>query len=211
MKRCIAAGALALSLGLAACGSSSTSSTPTTAAGTRAPTVTSVPPTTTAAVSTPATIVSRTTTMSVPTPHTLSAPGCTTSNLRLSFSHGVGAGGTSYSYYHLTNVGKLTCSMVGYPGVSILDAQGRIVQKPAVRSSHPGTTTPVPIALVTLHPGRFATFVLASTDNIPNPDCPTAYAGQTVQVYPPNQTAPILKPNPATFCDLVVGPVFLGT
>jgi Protein of unknown function (DUF4232) len=137
------------------------------------------------------------------------ATPCPTVNLRLSFGKEVGAGGTSYSYYLLTNDGSSTCSMRGYPRVAVLNAQGVVVQKPAVPSLHPGTSTPVRVTTVVLAPGQRAKFLVTSVDIVPNPDCPSLFRGTTLVVYPPNQTVPLRQPfdQRVGFCDLGVGPV----
>lgn len=132
---------------------------------------------------------------------------CHTSQLRLARVGGGAATGTSYTWYGLRNAARATCSMIGYPGVAIIDARGRIVQHPAARSPHPGTLLPLPVTLVVLKPGQQAKFVVASTDVIPTRGCRTAYSGVILQVYPPNQRVPIREPYRGSFCNLVVGPV----
>jgi hypothetical protein len=117
------------------------------------------------------------------------------------------AAGTSYDWYTLTNVGPAACSMIGYPGVAILNAHRRVVQHPAVWSTHPGTMPPERVRLVVLTTGRRAKFVIANTDVTPSPGCRAPYTGKTLQVYPPNQITAIREPYHGTFCDLVVGPV----
>jgi hypothetical protein len=109
--------------------------------------------------------------------------------------------------YDLTNTGSATCTMEGYPGVAVLNAQGHIVQNPAIRRNSPGTMNTIPVQLVTPQTGQHAEFVVASTDNVPVPGCPTYYIGTTLQVYPPNQTTPILKSGNYAICNLEVSPV----
>jgi hypothetical protein len=106
-----------------------------------------------------------------------------------------------------TNAGPRTCSMIGYPGVAILNARGRVVQHAAARSTHPGTLPPEPVRLVVLKASQRAEFVVASTDVTPSPGCRTPHTGTTLEIYPPNQRTPILEPYHRSFCDLVVGPV----
>jgi hypothetical protein len=138
-------------------------------------------------------------------------PTCATNILSLSTLGGLGAGGTSYTTYEFTNNGPTTCSMTGYPGFAVLDAHGQIVQHAATRSTHPGTTTPVPITTVQLATGHNAIFLVSSSDTVPNPDCRNLYTGTTLEVYPPGQTTPILQSYKGEFCDLVIGPVQPGT
>jgi hypothetical protein len=120
---------------------------------------------------------------------------------------GQGAAGTAFITYGLTNVGSGSCTMIGYPGVAVLDAAGHIVQHPAKR----GAAGPsVPVRLITLPPGARATFLVNSTDVIPSPGCPQAFTGVTLQVFPPNQRASIRRPYSGQFCNLRVGPVQRG-
>ena len=132
---------------------------------------------------------------------------CMTFRLRLSRGRSGVAAGTSYTWYALMNVGRVACSMFGYPGVAILDAHGRVVQHPAVWSTHPGTMPPERVRLVALAVGRQARFILASTDVTPSRGCRAPYTGRTLQVFPPNQTTAIREPYHGSFCDLAVGPV----
>jgi Domain of unknown function (DUF4232) len=132
---------------------------------------------------------------------------CATSELRLSHAVSSAAAGTSYRWYTLTNVGPATCSMIGYPRLAILDTRGRVVQHPAVWSTHPGTMPPQRVRLIVLAAGEQARFVLASTDVVPSPGCRALYTGKTLEVFPPNQNTAIRKPFRDSFCDLVVGPL----
>jgi len=128
---------------------------------------------------------------------------CTTSQLTLSFVRGAAAAGTGYSWYALRNLGRAACSMIGYPGVAVLDARGRVVQHPARRGALPAA----PVRLVTLKPGTRAEFLVNSTDIVPSPGCPRAYRGVSLRVLPPGQSTPIVKPFKGVFCSLRVGPV----
>jgi hypothetical protein len=210
---------IALTAGLTACGSSHRSVAPPTTSGTVSPTTPPAPtttppvaPTTTGRATTtgaPTTTSAPmpSTTGTQPPPTTATVGECTTAQLALAAAGGFGAGGESYVTYELTNNGPTKCTMTGYPGFAVLDARGRVVQKPAVREPAPGTSSPVAITLVTLAVGQKAKFVVTSVDNTPNPDCPALYRGRTLQVYPPNQTVAIRRPYNGRFCDLSVGPV----
>jgi hypothetical protein len=132
---------------------------------------------------------------------------CVTFQLKLSRGVSGVAAGTSYSWYIFTNVGRAACSMIGYPGVAILDAHGRVVQHPAVWSTDPGTMPPEPVRLVVLAVGQKARFVLASTDVTPSRGCRAPYSGRTLQVFPPNQTTALRARYHGSFCNLAVGPV----
>ena len=138
---------------------------------------------------------------------TVAGATCLTPALSLTYLGGQGAAGSGISSYEFTNNGAETCTLTGFPGVSVLDGKGQVVQHSATRSFGPGTTNQLPVLPVTLPGGGHGRFLLLSTDTIPNPDCPTAYRGVTLQVYPPGNTAPIDQTFTGVFCDLVVGPV----
>jgi len=120
------------------------------------------------------------------------------------------AAGNYIMSYQFTNTGSDPCALTGYPGVSVLDRRGRIVQHPASREPGPGTSEILPVVTVDLAKGGHAVFALSSVDNVPNPDCARDYMGTTLRVYPPGSTAAIEVPFTIGFCDLAVGPVHLG-
>lgn len=134
-------------------------------------------------------------------------PPCPTSGLRLDAGSGLGAAGTSYTTYYLTNRGSSACSLTGYPGVAVLDASGTVVQRPAARSADLGNAHPVSVKTVRIPPGGRVQFVVSSTDTTPNKDCAALYTGDDLQVYPPDQTTALHLPGTYRICDLVVGPV----
>jgi hypothetical protein len=145
-----------------------------------------------------------------PTPvRTVKDDTCQTQNLRLSFGAFNGAGGTDYTVDYLTNVGTTTCTMIGYPGLAGLDANGNIVQHAAVRNADlPSEQGRSPIK-VALAPGARAVFGVTNSDTTPNADCPAEFPIAQIQVYPPNQTTAIrMAPQglpDAGICDLTVG------
>jgi hypothetical protein len=132
---------------------------------------------------------------------------CASDALFLTALRGAGAGGHSLDPYEFTNNSNQPCTLTGYPGVSVINAQGQVVQHPAIEVPGPGTTTPYPVRTITLSSGGHADFMLSSVDTTPNPDCVTAYHGSTLRVYPPGNTVPIELPFAGSFCDLTVGPV----
>jgi hypothetical protein len=107
-----------------------------------------------------------------------------------------GAAGSVYQVIDFTNIGNTTCTLYGYPGVSL--AAGTPVTQvgqPASRSPIAGPT------LVTLKPGQVGNALLRITQalNYPTATCSpkaTAY----LQIYPPNQTTPIYLAYTATGC-----------
>ena len=106
-------------------------------------------------------------------------PVCVTSQLRLSRAAAGVAVGTSYTWYSLTNVGPAVCSMIGYPGIAILDAHGRFVQHPAVWSTHPGTMPTEPVRPIVLATGQQA----SSSSPAPTSPRPQAAAPHTAATH----------------------------
>lgn len=105
--------------------------------------------------------------------------------------------------YILTNIGSTRCTIYGYPGVSIIDAQQKTVQHPAVRATRLHET----LDTVTLTPGRRGYFLVTSEDTTPSPGCPHSFQGQTLRVFPPNNRAALYLADDNSFCNLTVGPV----
>ncbi|MGI8664935.1 MAG: DUF4232 domain-containing protein [Jatrophihabitans sp.] len=135
------------------------------------------------------------------TPVVTSAITCRTSSLALSAGALEHAAGSAYLTYYLRNTGRTSCRMFGFPGVSYLDAQGRIIQRPAERD------TVRPLAFM-LAPGVRAQFVVRTSDPaIPGTGCSTAWHTTRIQVYPPNQTTRLVAPSSLQVCDLLVRPV----
>ena len=126
---------------------------------------------------------------------------CQTQHLTLTQGRVGVATGTTYVTYSLQNHGPSTCSMVGYPGVSLLFAKGSVIQRPAARDR----TAYRPVRL---QPGQRAQFVLRTVDaSIPGTGCSSSWKTAAVQVYPPNQTTSIRQSSTIGACDLTVGPV----
>lgn len=101
-----------------------------------------------------------------------------------------------------TNTGGKTCSLQGYPGVSLVNSGG-VIGNPATREYGRGISS----AIVTLAPGARASALLRISDY-------GAYGSSTckpkrssfLQVYPPNETATIDIPGEWTGCqDKAVG------
>src|SRR5665647_173208 len=64
-----------------------------------------------------------------------SVASCQTQYLSLTQGRVGAAAGSTYVTYYLKNHGQSTCSMVGYPGFSLLFANGSVIQHPATRNS----------------------------------------------------------------------------
>src|ERR1019366_8191911 len=126
---------------------------------------------------------------------------CLTQHLTLTQGPVGAAAGSTYVTYYLLNHGLSTCSMIGYPGFSLLFANGSVIQHPATRNS-------TAYRLVQLKPGQRAQFVARTVNaSISGSGCSTSWKSAEVQVYPPNQTVSIRQPSTIAACDLSVGPV----
>jgi Domain of unknown function (DUF4232) len=181
-RSAIAAAALASVAALAAaCGRSAPSATPT-----KTVTVTASPQ---APASSPGTATG-----------TPAAPGgaapCPASSLGLKPGLSQGAAGSVYQVLDFTNISNVTCTLYGYPGVSL--AGGQPVTQVGLAAGEDPTT---PRKLVTLAPGQVANALLRIVDalNFPASKCGPVKT-QWLQVYPPNQTTPIYLAYQTTGC-----------
>ena len=105
-----------------------------------------------------------------------------------------------------TNISQTTCTLYGYPGVSL--AGGTPVQQMGPAATRDTTT---PRTLVTLAPGATANALLRIThaENYPAAQCHPA-AAQYLQIYPPGQTTPMYVAYNATACTGTVGILSIG-
>ncbi|HVV23111.1 MAG TPA: DUF4232 domain-containing protein [Pseudonocardiaceae bacterium] len=110
-------------------------------------------------------------------------PECRSNVLRLSFGGGDAGMSQQYRVLRFTNVGKRSCFVVGFPGVSYVTGDnGRQVGAPAVREGHIG-------ARVVLAPRQVASTVIHSVDVgvFDASQCkPTTVRGY--RIYPPDET-----------------------
>jgi len=131
---------------------------------------------------------------------TPAAPGaatpCPTSSLGLKPGLSQGAAGSVYQVLDFTNISNVTCTLYGYPGVSL--AGGSPVAQVGLAASEDPTP---PRKLVTLAPGQVANALLRIVDalNFPASTCGPVKT-QWIQVYPPNQTTPIYLAYKTTGC-----------
>jgi hypothetical protein len=114
-------------------------------------------------------------------------PPCPTRSLGLKLGLSQGAAGSTYVALDFTNNSSVSCTLYGYPGVSLAAGQP-ITQIGLAAGENP---TP-PRKLVTLAPGAVANALLRVVDalNYPPSRCGPV-ATKWLQVYPPNQTTPI--------------------
>jgi hypothetical protein len=176
VRPAVAGAALACAAALAtACGSSTPNATPT-----RTVTVT-VSPAQGGAATSPATATS-------PAPaSTGGAAPCPTRSLGLKLGPSQGAAGSVYIALDFTNVSSVSCTLYGYPGVSLAGGHP-ITQVGLAAAENPKP----PRELVTLAPGKVANALLRIVNALNYPSSKCGPVTTTwLQVYPPNQTTPI--------------------
>jgi Protein of unknown function (DUF4232) len=127
----------------------------------------------------------------------VSGPGpCPTSGLNVTVGSPSGYAGGVYQTIVFTNTSGTTCTLYGYPGVSLVSAQPYTqIGLAAKRSST------VPVKLITLASGASANAVVQIVDalNFPTASCSPAQAA-FLRVYPPNQTAPVYLADASQGC-----------
>jgi len=179
---------------VAGCGSSSSPSTPATSASSSSPaqSVSTSPP-----VPPPSTSVS---------PAVVSAPACPNGSLKVAQGLAQGYAGGTYEVIDFTNTSSSTCTLYGYPGVSLVSGPPYAQIGLAAKRD-----TSSPVNLITLAPGDTANALLQIVDalNFPTATCSPA-AATDLQVYPPGQTVAVYLPNQSEACAEPVQTTFIG-
>jgi hypothetical protein len=107
-----------------------------------------------------------------------------------------GAAGSTFLVIDFTNISGLTCSLYGFPGVSLAGGQPVTqIGQAAAENRHTARR------LVTLAPGAVGNAVLQVVDayNFPSGTCHLVKSSY-LQVYPPNQTTPAYVGYKAAAC-----------
>jgi hypothetical protein len=115
------------------------------------------------------------------------APACPTRSLGAKPGLAQGAAGSTYQVIDFTNISKVTCTLYGFPGMSL--AGGHPVTQIGLAAAEDHSS---PRRLVTLAPGAVANAVLriGHAANFPAAKC-LPLTSDYLQIYPPNQTTPI--------------------
>ena len=122
--------------------------------------------------------------------------GCATRDLQAKAGVAQGAAGSLYQVIDFTNISNVTCTLYGYPGVSL--AAGTPVTQVGQAASRSTVAGP---ALVTLAPGQTANALLRITQALNYPTGTCAPTKTTyLQIYPPNETTPIYLAYSSTGC-----------
>jgi hypothetical protein len=195
-----AAAALICVAAAAGCSSSSAPTTP----GTTSPTTPSASSTGTAPATSPGT--------NPTTPTVAALPSCQTSSLQVKLGLSEGYAGGVYQVINFTNTSSASCTLYGYPGVSLVTGPPYAQLGSAAKRS-----TTIPVKLITLAPGETADAQLQIVDalNFPPATCHPTKA-TNLKVYPPNQTAPVYLADTSYGCakpvqTMVIGPVQTGS
>ena len=192
----LAMSALTCAVALAGCASSGSTSQPDTSGSTPA-----------ASPSGPAASASSSDTPAVAAPSS-SAGGtaCATSALQVKLGASDGYAGGVYQTIDFTNTSGSTCTLFGYPGVSLVT--GPPYKQIGLAAKRSTSTSK---KLVTLTAGATANAQLQIVDalNFPSASCGPAKA-TALKIYPPNQTEPVYLPNTSTGCSKPVQILFIG-
>ena len=141
---------------------------------------------------------------SSPSPSTAASPSaggagaaaCPTRSLSVKAGLSQGAAGSIYQVLDLSNISSATCTLYGFPGVSL--AGGSPVKQIGLAAAEDHSS---PRVLVTLAPGAVANALLriVQAANFPPSRCDLKDATY-LQIYPPNQTTPVYLKYKAQAC-----------
>ena len=144
---------------------------------------------------------------SSPSPTVTGVLACATSSLQVKQGVGQGYAGGVYQVIDFTNTSGSTCTLYGYPGVSLVSGPPYTqIGLAATRA-----TASAPVKQITLAPGATANALLQIVDalNFPTASCgPTKAAA--LKIYPPNQTVPVYLPNTSNGCAHPVQIMYIG-
>jgi hypothetical protein len=190
--------AVACAAAVAGCGSSGSSTASTTQSpGAAASSTSPAAP----AVNTPTAAPSPTM-----TPPAAAPAGCATSALTVKLGSPEGYAGGTYVQINFTNASSASCTLYGYPGVSLVT--GPPYAQVGLAAERDTTS---PVKLVTLTPGATATALLQIVDaqNFSSSTCSPVQA-TNLRIYPPNQTASVFLPDTSYGCGDPVQVLFVG-
>ena len=134
------------------------------------------------------------------------APACATSGLNVTLGTPSGYAGGTYQPIVFTNTSGATCTLYGYPGVSLVS--GPPYTQIGLAAKRAST---VPVKVVTLATGASANAVLQIVDalNFGSATCsPTK--GAFLRIYPPSQTVPVYLANQSEVCAQPVQTLFIS-
>lgn len=126
---------------------------------------------------------------------------CPTRYLREKMGVAQGTPGSTYAVIDFTNIGNVTCTLYGFPGVSF--AGGTPVSQIGLAAAENHATART---LVTLPPGAVANALvqIVHAANFPAAKCGPVTSAY-LQIYPPNQTTPSYLAYTSPACAKPVG------
>jgi len=132
-------------------------------------------------------------------------PACANGTLQVKLGDSEGYAGGVDVAINFTNTSGASCTLTGYPGVSLLSATHAQLGLAAKR------TATAPVKAITLAPGATGTAQLQIADalNFPTATCGPAQAAD-LRIYPPNQTAAVLLPEQSKGCTQPVQVLFIA-
>ncbi|MHA6763812.1 DUF4232 domain-containing protein [Streptacidiphilus sp. PAMC 29251] len=135
-----------------------------------------------------------------------STPMCATSQLTASLGGGDAGAGNLYRYLVLTNHSRTTCHVTGYPGLSLLNAAGKLIGVPATEQS-------LAHSPVVLHPGASASDTIHTVNKQGTSSTECLPTSVDLRIYPPGNKDSLVFPGQVTNCDneFSVTPFTAGT
>ena len=124
---------------------------------------------------------------------------CRADNLTISLVNTNGAAGHIYGTYQLANKGNVACTLYGFIGAQMYDANDHPIPTNVVRNGGSVTNEPGPTT-VTLAPGAGAPFELVYTD-VPSGNETSCPKAKTLNVTPPNATHQLSLPTSIMPCN----------
>jgi hypothetical protein len=190
----LAAGLLTCAVALAGCASAASTSQPDASGSTPA-----------ASPSAPAAASSNSPAGAAPS-SSAGGTACATSALQIKLGASDGYAGGVYQTIDFTNTSGSTCTLFGYPGVSLVT--GPPYQQLGVPAKRTTTTRAKVVALA---PGATANAVLQIVDalNFPSPSCQPTKA-TALKVYPPNQFTAVYLPSTSYGCGNPVQTMYIA-
>ncbi|MBO9704995.1 MAG: DUF4232 domain-containing protein [Arthrobacter sp.] len=183
----LGAAATVLVLGMAACGTPGSGSSPSPSSDSPSPTMTTPEPSATTPSSSPS--ATATPPPATTTPPVAAPKPCTAASLAASLNTaGGGAAGSVYGILTLKNTGGVTCTVTGFPKVELVPGTAApAIGAPAEQDAS------VPATTVTLAPGQAAGAQLRYSQAGLHPDCVHVAAHQ-YRVYAPGSSDPLFIP-----------------
>ncbi len=131
---------------------------------------------------------------------------CATGALNVTLGVSQGYAGGVYETIVFTNTSGTTCTLYGYPGVSLVSAPP--YTQIGLAAKRAGTT---PVKLITLATGASANALLQVVDalNFGSATCSPTKAA-FLRVFPPNQTVPVYLADTSEICAQPVQTLFIS-